>query len=161
MQFRHLRADDLDGSSELPGLSAWLDELRPDQCAFLLLAPPGTGKSAAVGSVARKTGKRVVMCNLMQVFEYPDPPHQMENLLLACATQRGTLLYLDKVDELLGTWAREHPEDSGRLASLLKEWIDGSRDRLREEGTVVVCTGRKPALVPDDLRASFDRVLTA
>src|SRR4051794_24041882 len=109
MQFRHLRAADLDGCAELPGLSEWLNELRPEQCAFLLLAPAGTGKSAAVGSVARKTGKSVVMCNLLQVLEYPDSPHQLHNLLVACETQRDTVLYLDKIDELIDTWNQEHP----------------------------------------------------
>src|SRR5437764_15104948 len=142
MQFRHLRAADLEGSSEFPGLSEWLDDLQPDQCAFLLLAPAGTGKTAAVGSVARKTGKPVVMCNLMQVLEYPDSPHQLENLLVACATQRDSVLYLDKVDELIDTWDREHPNETGRMAGLLQEWLDSERGRLREEGSMVICNGR-------------------
>ena len=161
MQFRHLRAADLEGCSEFPGLSEWLDTMQPDQCALLLLAPAGTGKTAAVGSVARRTGKPVVMCNLMQVLEYPDSPHQLENLLVACATQRQSVLYLDKVDELIDTWNREHPEETSRLANMLKQWIDSARPRLREEGSLVICTGRDPQRVPGDLRSSFDRVLTA
>jgi AAA+ superfamily predicted ATPase len=161
MQFRHLRADDLEGCSEFPGITEWLDNLQPDQCAFLLLAPAGTGKTAAVGSVARKTGKPVVMCNLMQVLEYPDSPHQLENLLVACATQRDSVLYLDKVDELIETWNREHPEETSRLANMLREWLDNTRTRLRDEGSLVICTGRDPKRVPGELRSSFDRVLTA
>src|SRR5207249_4084535 len=88
--FRHLRASDLDGCSEFPGLSQWLNDLNPEQCALLLLAPPGTGKTAAVGSIARKTGKPVVMCNLVQVLEYPDSPHQLRNLLVAVAADVAT-----------------------------------------------------------------------
>lgn len=161
MQFRHLRASDLDGCSEFPGLSQWLNDLNPEQCALLLLAPPGTGKTAAVGSIARKTGKPVVMCNLVQVLEYPDSPHQLRNLLVAVATQRDSVLYLDKVDELIDTWDREHPNETGRMAGLLKEWLDGARSRLLEEGSLVICTGRDASRVPNSLRSSFDRVLTA
>jgi AAA+ superfamily predicted ATPase len=161
MQFRHLRAVDLEGSTEFPGLADWLNEFSPEQCALLLLAPAGTGKTAAVGNVARKAGKPVVMCNLMQVLEYPDSPHQLRNLLLACETQRDTVLYLDKLDEMIDTWNREHPEDASRMANMLKEWLDATRGRLRDEGSLVVCTGRDPARVPVELKDSFDRVLTA
>jgi hypothetical protein len=160
MQFRHLRASDLDGCSEFPGLSEWLDNLDSEQCALLLLAPPGTGKTAAVGSIARKTGKQVVMCNLLQVLEYPDSPHQLQILLVAIGNQRDSILYLDKVDELIDTWDREHPNETGRMAGLLKEWLEGARGRLREEGALVVCTGRVASRVPNSLRSSFDRVLT-
>jgi len=161
MQFRHLRPADLEGCAEPPALKDWLDQIGPDQCAILLLAPPGTGKSAAVGSVARKAGKPVVMCNLLQVLEYPDSPHQLDNLLLACATHRETVLYLDKIDELIDTWNREHPEEVSRLAQQLKSWLDNSRSQLRDEGSLVICTGRNPSLVPGELRSSFDQVLTA
>lgn len=161
MQFRHLRASDLESSAEFPGLSEWLNELNSEQCAILLLAPPGTGKTAAVGRVARKAGKPVVMCNLLEVLEYPDSARQLHNMLLACETQRQTVLYLDKIDELIGAWNRQHPEDASRLANLLRDWLQTARERLRDEGSLVICTGRDPALVPVDLRSSFDRVLTA
>lgn len=162
MQFRHLRAADLDGSADVPGLAAdLLNNLNAEQCAFLLLAPPGTGKSAAVGSLAKKTGKSVVMCNLLQVLEYPDSAHQLKNLLLACQSQRDTLVYLDKVDELIETWNRDHPEELSRMADQIKEWLDGARGQLIEEGSMVICTGRNASLVPGELRSSFDRVVTA
>lgn len=161
MQFRHLRPSDLDGAAEFPGLTDWLSGLRPEQCSLLLLAPAGTGKTAAVGSVARKTGKPIVMCNLLQVLEYPDSPHQLHNLLVACETQRNSVLYLDKVDEMIDTWNREHPNDESQLASMLGEWLHAARTRLKEEGSMVICTGRDPARVPGNLQESFDSVLTA
>src|SRR5437867_770620 len=52
MQFRHLRAADLEGSAEFPGLAEWIENLTPEQCSILLLAPAGSGKTAAVGTVA-------------------------------------------------------------------------------------------------------------
>ena len=161
MQFRHLRASDLECSTEFPGLAECLDRLDGNQCALLLLAPPGTGKTGAVGSIARKTGKPVVMCNLLQVLEYPDSPHQLRNLLVACETQRNSVLYLDKLDELIDSWDREHPNETGRMAGLIEEWLQRSRQRLCDEHSLAIFTGRDASRVPQSLRSTFDRVLTA
>lgn len=161
MQFRHLRAADLEGSTEFPGLAEWLENMNPEQCSILLLAPAGSGKTAAVGTVARKTGKAVVMCNLLEVLEYPDSPHQLQNLLTACQTQRDTVLYLDRIDALIENWNREHPDEASRMANQLRQWLQSARAQLRSEGSMVICTGRDAKPLPGELCSAFDRVLSA
>src|SRR5438270_738328 len=104
MQFRHLRPSDLHGSTDLPGLDAWLNSLGPLDTVLLILAPPGTGKAAAVGAIAEKLEHEVVLCDLLQTLDYPDADHQLHNLLVACESHQKKVIYLDKVDRLIESW---------------------------------------------------------
>ena len=65
MRFRNLRAEELEGSTDIAGLDAWLRSIGATDAAVLILAPPGTGKAAAVGKLSHRLGRGVVLCNLM------------------------------------------------------------------------------------------------
>src|SRR4051794_11650736 len=82
MEFRHLRPSDLHGPIDLPGMDAWLTGLGPLDTVLLILAPGGTGKAAAVGAIAEKSEREVVLCNLLQILDYADSDHQLHNLLV-------------------------------------------------------------------------------
>ena len=88
MHFRNLTHADLEAPMELPGLRDWLGGLRPTDVALLILAPAGTGKSAAVGHIAHRRNEGVMLCNLMEVLDVPNPEQQLASLLVACETQR-------------------------------------------------------------------------
>jgi AAA+ superfamily predicted ATPase len=157
MQFRNLRAEELEGSADIPGLDDWLHSIGATDTAVLILAPPGTGKAAAVGRLAHRLGRNVVLCNLMELLDYDDPPRQLENLLRICEVQRNAVIYLDKLDRLLA----EAPSggQGADLANRLTAWLGGTRERLLDEGTAVVFTGRNPAAVPPSLTERFDKTL--
>src|SRR5918997_4904631 len=101
MQFRNLHAAELEGSTDIPGLNDWLRSIGATDSTVLILAPPGTGKAAAVGKLARRLDRNVVLCNLMELFDYDDPQHQLENLLRLCEVQKQSVIYLDKLDKAL------------------------------------------------------------
>jgi AAA+ superfamily predicted ATPase len=161
MEFRHLRPSDLHGPVDIPGLDAWLKSLGPLDTTLLILAPGGTGKAAAVGAIAEKLDREVVLCNLLQMLDYADTDHQLHNLLVACESHQHKVVYLDKLDRLIEGWDRQHPDLRGRVAATIRDWIRTRRGALQAEGTTVVFTGREPALVPPDLIAACDKVLTA
>ena len=98
MHFRNLTHADLEAPMELPGLRDWIGGLRPSDVALLILAPAGTGKSAAVGHIAHRRSEGVMLCNLMEVLDAPNPEQQLASLLIACETQREELCYLS-IDE--------------------------------------------------------------
>src|SRR5579872_7325281 len=104
MRFRNLRAEELEGSVDISGLNEWLRSTGATDAAVLILAPAGTGKAAAVGRLAHRLGRDVVLCNLMELFDYNEPQRQLENLLRICEAQRCSVLYLDKLDKALLRW---------------------------------------------------------
>ena len=77
MRFRNLRAEELEGSVDIAGLNDWLRTVGATDATVLILAPPGTGKAAAVGRLAHRLGRDVLLCNLMELFDYDDPHHQL------------------------------------------------------------------------------------
>jgi hypothetical protein len=160
MEFRHLRPTDLHGPVDIPGLDAWIRSLGPLDTALLILAPGGSGKAAAVGAVAEKFDREVVLCNLLQMLDYPDTDHQLHNLLVACESHQHKIVYLDKLDQLIAAWDRQHPEHRGRVAATIRDWVRAKRGALQAESTTVVFTGRDPGLVPPDLIAACDKILT-
>jgi AAA+ superfamily predicted ATPase len=160
MQFRHLRPTDLHGTVDLPGLDAWLKSLGPLDTVLLVLAPAGTGKAAAVGAVAEKFQREVVLCNLLETLDYSDTDHQLHNLLVACESHGKKIVYLDKLDRLIEGWDRQHPELRGRVAATIRDWIRSRHGALQAAGTIVVFTGRDASLVPPDLITACDKVLT-
>jgi len=160
MEFRHLRPSDLHGPIDLPGMDAWLTGLGPLDTVLLILAPGGTGKAAAVGAIAEKSEREVVLCNLLQILDYADSDHQLHNLLVACESHQHKVVYLDKIDRLIDTWDRQHPEHRGRVAATIRDWIRAKRGALQAEGTTVIFTGRDADVVPPDLMAACDKVLT-
>jgi hypothetical protein len=160
MRFRNLTHADLEAPMDLPGLRDWIGGLKPTDVALLILAPAGTGKSAAVGHLAHKRGEEVMLCNLMEVLDADDPEHQLASLLIACETQREELCYLDKLDRLLETWDRQHPEKAGLLAQQIGAWIEKKKPQLVERNDAVVFTGRNAAAIPDSLRRVFDAVFS-
>ena len=160
MQFRNLSAEELEGSVDIPGLQEWLRTVGATDTTVLILAPPGTGKAAAVGRLAHRLGRNVLLCNLMELFDNDDPQHQLENLLRLCESQRKSVIYLDKLDKALVHWARTHNGDMG-LASTLEEWLGRSKPRLLDDECTVVFTGREQGTVPDSLVKKFDKCLTA
>src|SRR5205085_2458718 len=106
MRFRNVRAEELECSVDIPGLNEWLRSTGATDASVLILAPPGTGKAAAVGRLAHRLGRDVVLCNLMELFDYDDPEHQLENLLRICEVQKSCVIYLDKLDKALTQWQR-------------------------------------------------------
>lgn len=160
MQFRNLSAEELEGSVDIPGLQDWLRTVGATDTTVLILAPPGTGKAAAVGRLAHRLGRNVLLCNLMELFDNDDPQHQLQNLLRLCEAQRESVIYLDKLDKALIQWARTHNGDMG-LASTLEEWLGRAKGRLLDDECTVVFTGRDRATVPESLVGKFDKCLAA
>jgi hypothetical protein len=159
MRFRNLRAEELEGSVDIPGLKDWLRFTGATDATVLILAPPGTGKAAAVGKLARRLGRDVLLCNLMELFDYDDPKHQLEVLLQLCAAQRNSVIYLDKLDKALERWSRDNVGDG--LAGMLESWLGRVHDRLVEDECTVVFTGRDRNAVPESLVRKFDKALIA
>jgi len=159
MQFRNLRAEDLEGSVDIPGLNEWLTSTGATDAAVLILAPPGTGKAAAVGRLAHRLGRKVVLCNLMELMDYDDPQHQLENLLRICEAQRDSVLYLDKLDKALVQW--DGKTGGNALASTLEQWLSRAKPKLLEDECTVVFTGRDRGAVPESLGQKFDKMLVA
>jgi hypothetical protein len=160
MQFRNVRAEELEGSVDIPGLNDWIRSIGATDATALILAPPGTGKAAAVGRLAHRLGRDVVLCNLMELFDNDDPQHQLENLLRLCESQRESVIYLDKLDKALVHWARTHNGDMG-LAGTLEGWLDHAKPRLLDDECTVVFTGRERGTVPESLVQKFDKCLAA
>jgi hypothetical protein len=158
MHFRNLSPADLEAPMDLPGLRDWIGRLKPSDVALLILAPAGTGKSAAVGHIARRREEDVMLCNLMEVLDAPNPEQQLAGLLIACETQRQEMCYLDKLDRLLETWDRQRPEQAGRLAEQVRVWLEAKKTQLRDRNDAVVFTGRNADAIPDSLRRAFDAV---
>jgi hypothetical protein len=160
MQFRNLRAEELEGSVDIPGLNDWMKSIGATDATVLVLAPPGTGKAAAVGRLAHRLGRNVLLCNLMELFDNDDPRHQLENLLRLCEAQRGSVIYLDKMDKAITHWQRTHGGDNS-LAQTLEEWLPRAKQKLVEDECTVVFTGRDRSAVPDSLVRNFDKSLIA
>ena len=81
MQFKNVKASELSGRVELPGLSDWIQSLTGHEAALLIAAPRGTGKTAAVGAIAARLQRDVMQCDLLQIFEYPDSREALRDLL--------------------------------------------------------------------------------
>lgn len=156
MQFRHLHASDLEGPIDLPLLRDWIAGLSPQHSALLLTAPAGTGKSAAVGAIAKRLGREVVLCNLQELLEDADNGHQLENVLIACETHPNHLVCLDKLDGFLAAWDRRHPETPGRAAKVLGDWLRRRKENLLAAGITVVLVGRDAAAIPETITAACD-----
>ncbi len=160
MRFRNLNAEELDGSVDIPGLRDWLQGVGATDATILITAPPGTGKAAVVGRLARRLGRDVLLCNLMELFDYDDPAHQLDNLLRLCNSQRHSVIYLDKLDKALAHWAQHQPT-RGNLEEMLCTFLKDSRQRLIDDECTVVFTGRDLAAIPDTLTPCFDKTLSA
>lgn len=157
MQFRNLRAEELEGAVEMPEFESWLHTIGATDTAVLIVAPPGTGKAAAVGCVAHRLARRVILCDLTELLESADPVRQLDNVLRVCQAQRDTVLYLDKLDRAL---VRAEPNgQSGELADHLASWLERSRSTLLESACTVVCTGRDQTALPAHLLSRFDKTL--
>jgi hypothetical protein len=159
MDFRRLRAQDLDGSTELPKFQDWIANITPEDTVLLITAPAGTGKAAAVGAIARRTEREVVLCNLMQVLDYEDSEHQLENLLRACEAHSQVVVYLDKIDKLIAEWSRKHPDNPQHLSERLTAWISEHRPRFREHNSTLVFTGRLADQIPSEFQQVVDKSL--
>lgn len=159
MQFRNVRAEELEGSVDIAGLNDWLRFTGATDTTVLILAPPGTGKAAAVGRLAHRLGRDVVLCNLMELFDNDDPSRALANLLRICESQRNSVIYLDKLDKALVAWERKQGQDG--LSSQLGEWLDRAKPKLLEDECTVVFTGRERAGVPAGLTEKFDKALIA
>lgn len=161
MHFRHFKASDLETATELPGIPSWLSEIGPGDASVLIFAPAGSGKTAAVGSIARVRKQDVVLSNLMELLEHPDAERQLQNLLLLCESQRNSVLFLERLDSFLDAWDARHPEAAGRLAEVLRGWLEQAKERLAGNHTLLVATGREIEHVPSSLRQTFDRTLAS
>ena len=159
MRFRNVRAEELEGSTDIAGLDDLLHSVGATDAAILILAPPGTGKAAAVGRIAHRLGRDVVLCNLMEVFDHEEPLRQIENLLRLCEAERERVIYLDKLDKALDRAGRI--EGGATLAKELEDWICNSKPRLLEDECTVIFTGRNGGHVPPSLIKCFDKQLVA
>jgi KaiC/GvpD/RAD55 family RecA-like ATPase len=158
MRFRNLRAEELEGSTDIAGLDPFLHSIGATDAAVLLMAPPGTGKAAAVGKLAHRLGRDVVLCNLMEVFDYPEPLRQLENLLRLCEAERERVIYLDKLDKALDRSARAGDDSFART---LENWLAKAKQKLLDDQSTVVFTGRTDSPIPESLVRRFDKVLNA
>ncbi len=66
MQFKNLKASELDGRVELPGLNEWIESLNGTEAALLIAAPAGTGKTylamaKAVQALQTKQVNRIIL----------------------------------------------------------------------------------------------------
>ena len=158
MQFRKLQAADLKGPVDLPGFDEWLAEWGADDRTALILAPAGCGKGAAVGALAKRLDKHIVLCNLMELLDYEDPDRQLKSLLTACQTQRNAVVQLDKVSQAAQKWAEgdQHETDLGQA---IAAWFQSARSALEQEDSVVVCVGRNEGPLDPALAAAADRKL--
>lgn len=159
MQFRNVRAEELEGSVDIPGLNDWLRFTGATDATVLILAPPGTGKAAAVGTLAHRLGRDVVLCNLMELFDNDDPSRAFANLLRICEAQRNSVIYLDKLDKALAMWDRKQGQDG--LAKQLEDWLGRAKQKLLDDECTVVFTGRDRQSVPQSLIDKFDKALIA
>lgn len=159
MQFRNVRAEELEGSVDIPGLSDWLRFTGATDTTVLILAPPGTGKAAAVGTLAHRLGRDVVLCNLMELFDNDDPQRALANLLRICEAQRNSVIYLDKLDKALQMWDRKQAGE--RLSAQLESWLAQAKPKLLDDECTVVFTGREREGVPASLVEKFDKALIA
>ncbi|MBI3946872.1 MAG: AAA family ATPase [Armatimonadetes bacterium] len=154
MQFKNLKAAELDGRVDLPGLAEWIRELRGDEVALLITAPAGTGKSAAVGAIARKLKRDVMQCDLLQVFRYPDSREALRNILTIAENLRHILFQAEGIDRISERFAQTG--DAGALEDV-REWLATKRNHLREHEVTFVATGRSAGAVPAALRAQFEQ----
>jgi len=159
MQFRNLRAEDLEGSVEIAGLDPWMRSIGATDASVLIVAPPGTGKAAAVGRLAHRLGRNVLLCNLLELFDCDDPRRQLASLLRICEAQRRSVVYLDKLDKALARWAESGDGES--LETMLEGWLGGARQRLLDDECTVVFTGGDRQAVPERLVRQFDKSLIA
>jgi hypothetical protein len=157
MQFRHLHASDLEGPLDFPGIQEWIAGLTPQDAALLLLAPAGTGKTAAVGAIAKQLGREVVLCNLQELQDAPENAHQLENLLIACETHPNHVVFLDKLDGFLDAWDRHHPDGASRPGEVIGNWLRQRKDNLVAAGITVVLVGRSLGRVPEAIRTACDK----
>lgn len=157
MQFRNVRAEELEGSTDIPGLDEWLHGIGATDAAVLILAPPGTGKAAAVGKLAHRLGRDVLLCNLMELFDHDEPSRQLENLLRLCEAQRNAVIYFDKLDKAAERWSRD--ERGAVFTEMLTQWLGTAKPRLLDDACTVVFTGREAAGVPGGLKQAFDKTL--
>jgi hypothetical protein len=97
----------------------------------------------------------------MEVLDAPNPEQLLGSLLVACETQREELCYLDKLDRLLETWDRQHPDRAGRLAEQVRVWLEKKKPALVERNDAVVFTGRNGDAIPASLRQAFDAIFTS
>lgn len=158
MQFRNVRAEELEGSTDIPGLEEWLHGIGATDAAVLILAPPGTGKAAAVGKLAHRLGRDVLLCNLMELFDHDEPSRQLENLLRLCEAQRDAVIYFDKLDKAAERWSRD--EQGAVFTEMLSQWLSGAKARLLDDACTVVFTGRDAEGVPGGLKKAFDKILS-
>ena len=159
MQFRNLRAEELEGSVDLPGFQEWLRSIGATDTRVLIVAPPGTGKAAAVGWLAHRLDRKVILCDLTELLEYEDPVRQLDNLLRICQAQRNTVVYLDKLDRALV--AAEGAGTAGELTEHLVQWFGGAHEGMLDAECTVVCTGREADRVPATLRSCFEKQFLA
>ncbi|MDH7568265.1 MAG: AAA family ATPase, partial [Armatimonadota bacterium] len=89
MQFKHLKASEADGRVDLPELAEWVGALSGEEAAILITAPAGTGKTAAVGAIARKLQRDVMQCDLLQVLNYPDTREALRSVLTTAESARS------------------------------------------------------------------------
>ncbi|NLC56661.1 MAG: AAA family ATPase [Armatimonadetes bacterium] len=158
MQFKNVKASELGDRVELPGLAEWIERLRGDEAAILIAAPAGTGKTAAVGAIARQVQRDVMQCDLLQVFEYPDSHEALRSILTIAENLRATVFQADGFDRLV-----ERLQEAGDSAALdeLRGWLADKKERLRSFKVTFVATGRQLEVLPADLRAQFDATFPA
>jgi len=158
MRFRNLHAEELEGSVDIPGLDDWLHKIGATDATVLITAPAGSGKAAAVGRLAHRLGRNVVLANLMELFDHDDPPRQLDNLLRLCASERNMVIYLDKLDKALVQASREGAND---VVTHLEQWLGDTRQRLLDDECTVVFTGRDAGAIPQSIISKFDKTLSA
>lgn len=155
MQFKNLKASEWEGHVDLTGLAAWVEALRGDEVALLIVAPAGTGKTAAVAAIANKLKRDVMQCDLLQVFSYPDSREALRNILTIAENLHHIVFQAEGIDR-----ASQRLREAGADNALeeMREWLAAKKAHLREREVVFVATGRQAEAVPEELRAQFEKV---
>ena len=156
MRFQNVKAEELEGPVKLSGFSEWLKGRDPETTSVLLAAAPGTGKGAAIGSLANALHYDVVRCRLKQLLEYPDPIGEFKAMLQGAEHLHRTVLWLDGMDRFL----HDAPGGGDTGSSVLENWLKSERQYLKKNEVIVVATARQPGNVPPAVTDAFDQAFS-
>ena len=159
MRFQNVKADELEGPIKLPGFADWTKGLENNSniTSVLLSSLPGTGKGAAVGSLANAIHYDIVRCRLSQLVEYPDPAAELKALLEGTEHMHRTVVWLDGLDRFISKLARGAEE----AQQLIGSWLQSEHDALKKNAVILVATARDLAGISPELAGAFDRSFAA
>ena len=157
MQFKNLKASELDGRVELPGLNEWIESLNGTEAA-LRSPPPRARQDRRRRRDCPQARARRHAVRPPAGFEYPDSREAFRDLLTIIENLRSIVFQAEGIGRLGGRF--QEAGDASAL-DLMRDWLADKKDRLRSRGVVLVATARSLNGLPEDLLAQFDKVFSA